>query len=665
MSIPQYIKQFTLANLVFMMALFLLLSSVSHGQTPFEKIIKISQDSAKVLLASTTDEETICLATYQIGRKYMRYNGDSSITYIMQAIEMAEALDNAVLVNRMKKTLTFPLIDAQQMRRAEEILYEIKPFFQTYRDGELYESWCSNIGYLMTENARYEEAIIYLTEALKIANKNEKFKVVNSLLNHIGIVYGRLGAHGRALEYYEKIIYNCEELDRVSMYSAALGNAASILKEIGEDEKALKYFNQVIDIRKEHKSVHMKYSVLNAQSSAAELQNNIQKAIDYSNRALEITITSNRKQDMLSQYLRLQELYEKDGNIKLADDYLEKAYALQGSLKNLRNQSKVLSRYAKLMSRKGDFKTAYSTQTMLDSLIQNRKLGEAEDRVIKLEISEINRLREIELETLRNDSKTIKLQLDKKENERLFLIVLSLLLLGIIGLVLKNNQNRKKTNRELEEKNSIINKNLNEKNTLMKEIHHRVKNNLQIVSSMLSLQLRYINDDNTKKVVSESRDRVKSMALIHQKLYQEDNLKGVFMPTYIESLLLSLAHSYKLDSLSIDLDYDVIDIWIDVDTAMPIGMIINELTTNAIKHAFTEKGGKINVRLFKKQDELVLSISDNGIGMEQPFVISDQECFGFKMINSFVRKLKGELKVSSDNGTQIKIIIKRFNEIKL
>jgi len=325
----------------------------------------------------------------------------------------------------------------------------------------------------------------------------------------------------------------------------------------------------------------------------------------------------------------------------------------------------LLRRNAELKSRNGEYKLAYKIQQQLDSIDNARQLGEAADRMIKLDISEVQRLREIEFENLKSESDTIKLQLEKKDNEKLFLIILSTLLLGIIGLIYRNSKNRKRTNEELEEKNSIISKSLSENNTLMKEIHHRVKNNLQIVSSMLSLQLRYIDDSAVKEVVLESRDRVKSMALIHQKLYQEDNLKGVFMSTYIESLLSSLSHSYKLDSMSINIESEVDDIWLDVDSAIPIGLIVNELITNSIKHAFREDGGQINVKLKRKQENLQLAVSDNGVGIGDKFNIDEQKCFGFKMINSFLRKLKGKIEVSNKNGTHIKIDIKRYKEIKL
>ena len=139
-----------------------------------------------------------------------------------------------------------------------------------------------------------------------------------------------------------------------------------------------------------------------------------------------------------------------------------------------------------------------------------------------------------------------------------------------------------------------------EREVLLKEIHHRVKNNLQIISSLLNLQARFIKDKSAVDAVQEGRNRVKSMALIHQKLYQQDNIQGINMPEYIENLSRALLTSYKIKGDRITVDRKVDAIYLDIDTAIPLGLIINELLTNSLKYAFPEnEKGELKISLLQ------------------------------------------------------------------
>ena len=134
--------------------------------------------------------------------------------------------------------------------------------------------------------------------------------------------------------------------------------------------------------------------------------------------------------------------------------------------------------------------------------------------------------------------------------------------------------------------NTIVFEALKEKDFLLREIHHRVKNNLQVISSLLSLQARQIGDKNIQKAINEGRSRVRSMALIHQNLYQNENLTGVSVERYLSNLLSELFDTYKVDSDKITLHFNIQDIDLDVDTMVPFGLILNELISNCLKHAF-------------------------------------------------------------------------------
>src|SRR5690625_930343 len=158
------------------------------------------------------------------------------------------------------------------------------------------------------------------------------------------------------------------------------------------------------------------------------------------------------------------------------------------------------------------------------------------------------------------------------------------------------------TNQNMKQKNEQISKTLRKKDILLKEIHHRVKNNLQVISSLLSLQSRQLESPQAREAMQSSRNRIKSMALIHQKLYQDEDLIGVEIAEYIDKLMLSLVKSYQTSTENIEIKTDIDSMKLEVDTIIPIGLIINELISNSFKYAFdAQKGGKLQVTL-KKQE---------------------------------------------------------------
>ena len=201
---------------------------------------------------------------------------------------------------------------------------------------------------------------------------------------------------------------------------------------------------------------------------------------------------------------------------------------------------------------------------------------------------------------------------------------------------------------------------LNDKELLIKEIHHRVKNNLQLVSSLLSMQSRTIKDPSVAGAIEDGKSRVRSMALIHQDLYQNNNLKGVNVNSYLDDLTQELFNTYNINADQVRLEMEIEELDLDVDTIIPLGLIINELITNSLKYAFPNgQSGVLKVRLFKNEEELILEISDNGIGYDVN-VAKEKKSFGTKLIHALSRQLDGEMKVISEDGTRIQISFKKF-----
>lgn len=249
------------------------------------------------------------------------------------------------------------------------------------------------------------------------------------------------------------------------------------------------------------------------------------------------------------------------------------------------------------------------------------------------------------------------LQSNQLYQQKLIILIGGISLIFIIGLSFFLFQLLQK----IKLKNNIISNALTEKDTLLREIHHRVKNNLQLVSSLLSLQSRHVNDPNALEVLNSGKSRIRSMALIHQDLYNKENLTGVSIKEYLEKLCKELMHSHQVDPNRIRLKTNISNIQLDVDTLVPLGLIINELITNALKHAFPhEQSGVIMVSLQEVDQQLKLSIVDNGIGIHQKK--RSEGSFGYKLITTLLHQLQGTLEQQVDNGTRLFLT---FNKYKI
>lgn len=203
-----------------------------------------------------------------------------------------------------------------------------------------------------------------------------------------------------------------------------------------------------------------------------------------------------------------------------------------------------------------------------------------------------------------------------------------------------------------------IKSSLEEKEILLKEIHHRVKNNLQVISSILNLQLGYIEDKGLKVIFRESQDRIKSMALIHEKLYQTGELASIDFSEYVRDLTATVLRSYALPGSGVNIALDLADVRLDIDTSIQLGLILNELCSNAMKHAFPGgKGGELRIEFSSNEDDsCVLVVRDNGIGLPEDLDIRTAKSMGLQLIDSMATQLKGTLEVSRTDGTEFKLI---------
>jgi two-component sensor histidine kinase len=256
-----------------------------------------------------------------------------------------------------------------------------------------------------------------------------------------------------------------------------------------------------------------------------------------------------------------------------------------------------------------------------------------------------NEKRKLDQSMMENEQ--IRRNMEAQEGKtNLVFISLVFTLLGFAGLVyayLKSIKNQ----RLIAEQNHIIEASLVEKDSLLKEIHHRVKNNLQMVSSLLSLQTKNTRSKAAIEALEEGKSRVKAMALIHQKLYQNDDLSVIEMQGYIESLINSVQSVFKKGGHNINITIDAEGVELDIDRAIPFGLILNELVSNSFKYAFPDdkEDGKIYIHLRKGGDQGFFEYMDNGIGLPDDTEERTQSSMGIRLMNRLVNQLQSTLNI--------------------
>ncbi len=352
---------------------------------------------------------------------------------------------------------------------------------------------------------------------------------------------------------------------------------------------------------------------------------------------------------------------------QLAKSYLDSAQnLLNEKVKGIAPKLRLLLTCASYYNSVKDFYKSNECYQQYVNINDSFQLMEKERKIYNQGVAISIEKSEIELNEKDRLIEQNKFEEAKQRTFRAYLLAGIFILSTIIIFLILNNRNSKKRelqlslkNKQIGSQNHLIEQSLKEKEALIKEIHHRVKNNLQIISSMLSLQLGKVEDETTETILKDAQQRINAISLTHQMLYQKDNISTISLGDYVENLVGQIEATIFSSNIELNTSIASRERKINIDTAVPLGLMINEILTNAYKHAFSAgTKGHVSVSLNDTNTGCILTISDNGKGLPKNFENLNQKSMGMELIHILAEQLDANLKIEKTNGTTFIIEMK-------
>lgn len=571
-----------------------------------------------------------------LGYYFHTRNLNKALEIINQGLEEAITLKNTYWQGRLEVSQAAILLRMEELDLAEILLNKAIPEIPEAESWLLY----TNLGYVFERRGDLGKAFDFAAKTLKIGETYGDQKAIAMAYSDMSNLFWKQGKYAVGLEYGLKSIDIFEKRGIIDLdYDFTLHVVGNNLVELKRLNEAESYFEKSIQIGRRYgfynnlSDSYIALSELNAQ------QGEFREAIASGMEALKYAELLENRFMITRSMLALGRASNLAGNFEEAVGFLQKS--IQVASEDFGDKyflSLVYLELSKALEGSNQFAKALEASRAYDQLRQEVFTAETNDRISTLQT-------QMQLSQKENTIKLQEVQLSKNRILQVFILIISgilaIFLFVLYGIFIK----KKKYSRLLEKKNV-------EKEFLLKEIHHRVKNNLETISSLLSLQTSKIQSEEFRKIMEETQNRVQSMGMIHQRLYQGENMKEIEMKGFFENLGNHIIDTFDA-SERIHFLADMEPIELDVDLAIPIGLIVNELISNSLKYAFPEnRFGDIEVRLSEKDNHLFLVVSDNGIGMTaDPPILGTG--FGSELIRLLTFQLDGKMTLQAQKGTAI------------
>jgi two-component system, sensor histidine kinase PdtaS len=559
------------------------------------KLFKISANESKKIGAN----DIYCSSTINIGRIYKTQGeNDSALYYLKNVLVIAKEINNKFLEGSAYGFIGEVYKDQQKYDLAIDNYLAALSIFENQKIFTKIPYWQYLLGDVYREIGNYKESLKYCRTALKYFITSNDHWGLQEVYKILGNTYMEMNIVDSAWIYHKKSLKICKEIHEKAGESDELNFLAEILIQHKKYKEALDYLNEAFRLNTEVKSAPGKENILLNMGKCYVYMGLAKKGLDILTRSLKLADSLNLKTERMLIHKEISRAYSELGDYKEALIYHEAFTALSDSIFREESNRHFIEMEQKYQSEKKE-----------------------------KEISKLN-LDKIKQDIMIKNQQSIR-------NILLFGFLFAL----IAGVFLyRSNQTKKKANKE--------------KEALLKEIHHRVKNNLQIISSLLSIQTENVTDASVISAVKESQSRVKAMALIHQLLYQEKEFTRIDFSTYLPQLVHAVSSIFKREGDEIDVTIVASNIAFDIDTSIPLGLIITELISNAYKYAFDGSGkGRIKVELKQAVgNNYILSVADNGKGLSENLNIDEFISMGLRLVKMLTGQLDGTFDYHYDKG---------------
>lgn len=506
----------------------------------------------------------------------------------------------------------------------------------------------NNMGYAHTNKGDLSNALYHHKKALDLWKKINDNTNIGQSMNNLGVVYRKLEEYNKALSFFNAALETYREVGDEQPLAITYNNLGGTYKMLEMDDKAKASYDQSLKLRRKIGDDRGVATTLNNIGALFKKQGEIDSALWYFTESLKLIESVGDKMGIAHATCNIGEIAYLRNNFVLASDLCQKALRIGdelGAMSVIEQASGLLQR---IYEKTGQWEKAYEMQNLNLNTTLIIKSEEAQKAAMLLGMQlEFDKKKEInEIKDQKNNA------LAKKQKQiqttTTYFITICLILVTIFFSILYQ---RFKIMRKQKE---IIEKQNNERKIMLQEIHHRVKNNFQIISSLLKLQTNKDDNPHLKSAFQEAINRIHAMAIVHEIIYKQDVLDVVNAKIYLENLITNLQRTFENNDVIIDIDSCSDNL--GLEQTIPLGIIVNELITNSFKHAFQENhpNPRISINLHKEDELFVLNYKDNGIGYDATL---RKDSFGVELIETVVEQISGIVEIVQDSEwkTNIKI----------
>lgn len=492
----------------------------------------------------------------------------------------------------------------------------------------------------------YKTMALNYHEAIELFAKIKDTAGLARTYNQLGYVELKLSDEERAMNYFKLALSMAHYVPIDNKRAELYAGVGTLFLELNSPDSAIGYLRKGMTFIEERPDSYTKARIKLAIGQYHLQKQNFNSAFNYFKQSLQMTRRLGSVRRTIPILRQLGELYIIKGVETKALHFLTEALELSLQIGNKSEIAECYQSLARCHEHFEDVKKALfyykMTESMEDSIFNEDRFKSMALVQARFEFN--NKMREVEI----SQEETLV----EERMIRYFWIAIALLTLGLSIASAFAYRTKVKTNEALREQNA-------EKDILIKEVHHRVKNNLQLITSLLNLQRDKVEDPETKKALTESSNRVKSMAMVHHKLYQEADVSKVNFEDYLNELIEYLATGLQPFDVKVKYNLFCDEISFNLQTAIPLGLIINEVITNSLKYAFSNKEeGNITIRASKEPEHIFIIITDDGVGLPQELDPSKSNTLGMHLIRLLAKQIKAEIMVRTGRGTKFEIKIK-------